>query len=238
MTPDLMVAFMECLAQVRANSAIRSLIVTSVEGHFCAGAELNTEMPGEAQALGGAPGKADQLRQVYAPFLALLDLPIPTVAAVRRAGVGGGFGLACACDFRVVTPETRFIAPFVKLGIHPGMALTHLLPTLVGMPRAMELLLLGREVRGEEAAAWGLATRCVSEDALMSTAHELAGQLAAGAPAVVRWTKRAIHQAVELDPRRAADVESLAQALTFLSDDAEEGFRAFFEKRAPRFEGR
>jgi len=238
MTPELMGAFMDRLAEVRSTPEIRALIVTSVDGHFCAGAELKGGMPGSAQALGGAPGTADRLRQVYAPFLALLDLPIPTVAAVRKAAVGGGLGLAVARDFRVVTPKTRMLAPFVKLGLHPGMALTHLLPQLVGMPRAMEMLMLGEEIRGERALQWGLAHRCVPAEQLAEEARGLADRLAAGAPAVTRWTKRAIHRAVELDPRSAADLEALAQALTFLSDDAREGMQAFFEKRPPAFKGK
>ncbi len=236
MKPDLMSCFMERIAEVRETPAIRALVVTSVAGHFCAGAELGEGMPGSPKTGGGPPGLAGRLRGVYAPFLALVDVPVPTVAAVRKAAVGGGLGLAAACDFRVVTPKSRLMAPFVKLGLHPGMALTHLLPQLIGLPRAMEMLMTGEEVRGERALEWGLANRCVAEEDLQSEARAFADRLAAGAPAVTRWTKRAIHRAVELDPRAAADIESLAQALTLMSDDAREGMTAFFQKRTPDFQ--
>ena len=237
MTREVMACFAERLEEVRSTPAARVLIVTSVGKHFCAGAELGADIPGEAPALGGPPGTADRLREVYAPFLALMDLPIPTIAAVGGAAVGGGLGLALACDFRVVCPETRFMAPFVRLGIHPGMALTYLLPSIVGAARAMEMLLTGDEVRGELALSWGLANRCVPEPDLLDEAYSLAAQIAAGAPAVVRWTKRAVHRAIGLDPRAAADVEAMAQALTFGTKDAEEGMRAFLEKRVPEFTG-
>lgn len=238
MTPELMARFLERAAEIQATPEIRAVVVTAGEGHFCAGAELGAGMPGVAQALGGSVGVADRLRQVYTPFLGLLDLPVPTVAAVRGAAVGGGLGLAVACDFRVVTPRTRFIAPFAKLGIHPGMGLTAILPMLIGLPRAQEMLLLGEEVRGERALDWGLAHRCVPNAQCLDAALSLAHRAAAGAPAVIRWTKRAVHRAVQLDPRAAADVESLAQALTFSTEDAKEGMAAFFAKRTPDFKGR
>jgi enoyl-CoA hydratase/carnithine racemase len=237
MSPDIMARFVEALDEVRNDTFARCLIITGSGKHFCAGAELGTGVPGTPQALGGPAGTAERLRGVYQPFLAMLDMDIPTIAAVNGAAVGGGLGLACACDFRVMTPSTRLLAPFARLGIHPGMALTHTLPMLIGLPRAMEILVAGEEIRGPLALQWGLANRCVDESELMTESLALAGRLAEGSPAVVRWTKRAIHRAVELDARTAADVEALAQALTFASEDYEEGLQAFLDKRTPRFKG-
>ena len=240
MTAELCAGFLGHLADIRRDPSVRAVVIAGEGRHFCTGADLSGDHtpPGHVDVLGGAMGTAERLRALYTPFMEVLELDVPTVAAVRGAAVGGGLGLAAACDFRVVAPETRFMAPFVRLGIHPGMALTRLLPALVGLPRSLEMLLLGREVRGEEALAIGLATRCVSEDQVDAGAHELAPRLAAGAPGVARWTRRAVHRAIAFDPRTAADTEALAQALTFSSEDAAEGLRAFFEKREPRFEGR
>ncbi len=237
MTPELMGAFVDALERIRRHPETRAAVITSEGRHFGAGAELTAGLPGETQALAGLPGTADRLRQVYAPFLALVDLPIPTVAAIDGAAVGGGLGLALSCDLRVVSPRTRFLAPFVRLGIHPGMGLTHLLPMLIGLPRATEMLLLGEELRGEEAVSWGLANRCVPPEEVQDTARDLAERLAAGAPAVVRWTKKAMRSAIAFDPHPAADREAFAQALTFASEDSKEGILAFLEKRAPRFTG-
>lgn len=237
MTPETMSAFSSRISEIRQSPDIRCLVITSNGKHFCAGAELSAGMPGEAQALGGVPGTADRLRSLYEPFLSLIDLPIPTVAAINGAAVGGGLGLALSCDFRVVSPESRMMAPFPRLGIHPGMALTSLLPTLVGLPRAMEMLMTGCEIRGEQALSWGLANRCVDQDEMVTEAQTLARTLSEGAPAVVRWTKRAVHRAIGLDIRSAADMEAFAQAITFQSDDCKEGMNAFFDKRKPEFSG-
>jgi len=237
MSPDLMARFLERISEVKHDPEIRALVITSNGKHFCAGAELSGGMPGVPDGLGGPAGIANRMRQVYTPFLTLMDLEIPTVAAINGAAVGGGLGLALVCDFRVVTPKSRMMAPFAKLGLHPGMALTYLLPRLVGMPRAMEMLMCGSDIFGEQALQWGLANRCVDEDKLMEEALSFAEKLAEGAPAVIRWTKRSVHRAIDLDARAAADTESLAQALTINSEDAREGLKAFFEKRKPEFTG-
>jgi enoyl-CoA hydratase/carnithine racemase len=237
MTPELMQCFVDRLDEVSKRPEVRALVITSVGRHFCAGAELGATMPGDDSALSGVVGMADRLREVYRPFLALMDLPIPSVAAVNGAAVGGGLGLALSCDFRVVSAKSRMMAPFVRLGIHPGMGLTHLLPALIGVPRAMEMLLTGCEVHGEQALQWGMANRCVDEDVVEEEAILFAHVLAGGAPAVVRWTRRAVHRNALLDPGHAADMEALAQALTFQTDDMKEGMRAFFEKRSPNFSG-
>lgn len=239
MSPDLMAGVTEAIATVRADPDIRALVLTGTGEHFCAGADLGSdELPGVPMTLGGPPGAAERLRAVYAAFLALVDLPLPTVAAVNGAAVGGGLGLAAVCDFRICTPESRFLAPFVKLGVHPGMALTETLPALVGLARAKAMLMLGDAVSGRDAEAWGLAYRCVPAADLLSESITLADRLAAGAPAVVRWTKAAIHRAIGLDVHRTADTEALAQALTFGAADADEGLAAFREKRPPNFRGR
>ncbi len=237
MTLSLLDSFAARLEDVRQDTAVRALVVRSHGRHFCAGAELQGGMPGRREALGGVQGTADQLRAVYKPFLNLLRLPIPTVASVQGGAVGGGLGLAVACDFRIVSPSTKFLAPFSQLGIHPGMGLTHLLPRLIGPSRAMEMLIRGRGVRGEEAVHWGLASQCVEESSLFETATSWAKDLAEKAPAVVRWTKQCVHQSVGMDPTLAADREALAQALTFQSHDAAEGLAAFLEKRNPSFTG-
>ena len=238
MTLSLLDTFSHHVSTIREAPDVRALVIRSNGKHFCAGAELKGGMPGREQALGGVQGSAEQLRSVYRPFLDLIGLPIPTIAAVQGSAVGGGLGLAVSCDFRIASQSSQFLAPFAQLGIHPGMGLTHLLPRLIGPSRAMEMLLMGRAIPAKEALQWGLVSSVVSDQELHSEAFRWASMLAEKAPAVVRWSKKCIHQSVDLDPAKAADREALAQALTFQSEDAAEGLQAFFEKRPPVFTGR
>jgi len=152
--------------------------------------------------------------------------------------VGGGLGLALVCDLRIANADAKYGANFVRLGLHPGMATTYLLPRLVGLPRALELLLTGRIVTGRDACEIGLVNHAVPADEVLPRARALAREIASAAPIAVRWTKRSIYRNLAWDPRSAAEVEAHAQSRTVETDDAKEGMRALLEKRAPVFHGR
>jgi len=173
---------------------------------------------------------------MYDSFLSVLDVEVPTIAAVQGAAIGGGLGLALCCDFRVVADDAKLQASFARLGIHPGMAITHLLPRLVGVERASEMLFTGEAVVGRDAPSIGLALRAVPADAVEGEAMTLASTIAANAPEVIRLTKQALRSRSG-DVRRAADREALAQAFCANTDDAREGIVAWMEKRSPRFVG-
>jgi enoyl-CoA hydratase/carnithine racemase len=222
---------------VRADPALRALIVTGAGRHFCAGADFGSP-PGDTGELPATLGLHERLRRTYAPFLGVLDVEIPTIAAVNGAAIGGGLGLALLCDLRVVAEDARLGATFAILGIHAGMAITYLLPRLIGLAPAAELLFTGRVIDGVEAARLGLANRAVPRAELLEAAKALGREIAAAAPLAVRLMKRALHRATAFDPRPAADHEALAQALTFESADAAEGIRALLEKRRPVFRGK
>jgi enoyl-CoA hydratase/carnithine racemase len=174
----------------------------------------------------------------YAPFLSLLDVEIPVIAAMQGHAIGGGFGLALVCDFRIANREAKYGVNFVRLGLTPGMATTYLLPRLVGLPRALELLLTGRIVTGAQAAEAGLANDAVAPDAVLARAQELAREIATAAPQAVRWTKRLIYAGVGWDPRQAARAEAQYQSRTQETEDFREGVAALLAKREPKFEGR
>jgi enoyl-CoA hydratase/carnithine racemase len=237
MTAALLRDFAAAAAEVRADRAARVLVVTGTGKHFCSGADFR-DAPAARDDL--PPGLAfrERARETYGAFLGLLDLEIPTVAAVNGAAIGGGLGLALLCDLRVVAEDARLGATFAALGFHPGMAITYLLPRLVGLPRAAELLFTGRVIDGTEAARLGLANRAVPSPELLDAALGLAREIAAAAPLAVRLMKRALYRAIAFDPRPAAEYEAMAQALTLESADAAEGIRALLEKRPPVFRGR
>src|SRR6185312_12370925 len=187
MTPELLDAFVEASAAARADQAIRVLVVTGTGHCFSSGADFKATLQRDGDA---APHERSYA--MYAPFLSLLDIRVPVIGALNGHAVGGGFGLALVCDLRIGAEDAKYGANFVKLGLAPGMAISYLLPRLVGVARANELLLTGTLVDGRAAAALGILNRAVPAAQVMATAMEIARQIAAAAPLAVRATKAAI----------------------------------------------
>lgn len=237
MTPELMRAFREAVARAAADRTLRCVIFTGRGASFCAGADFRSASPAESRE-GDATADHDRLFQTYEPFLEVFDLPMPTIAAMNGHAVGGGFGLALVCDLRVANEGAKYGANFAKLGFHSGMAISHLLPRIVGVPLAADLLFTGRLVSGAEAASIGLVHEAVAADAVADAALRRARAIAACAPNAVRLMKESLYRGAGWDPRRAAREESFVQAATMRSEDGREGVRALLEKREPKFSGR
>ena len=233
MTPELLDAFAAVSAAARADRSIRCAIVTGTGKCFSSGADFKSNLQRDTA---GAPHERSYA--MYEPFLSLLDLEIPVIGALNGHAVGGGFGLALVCDIRIGARDAKYGANFVKLGLAPGMAISYLLPRVVGVARANELLLSGRLVDGGEAEAIGLLNRAVPAADVVPEAMTLARAIAANAPFAVRATKTAIRRGIELQVREAALAEAYAQAESLATDDAREGIAALLEKRTPVFTGR
>jgi enoyl-CoA hydratase/carnithine racemase len=231
MTPELLEAFAEAVAEARADGDSRCLIVRGEGSCFSAGADLKANL----QTGHGLPHERSYA--MYAPFLALVDVEVPVIGALNGHAVGGGFGLALSCDIRIGNEASKYGANFARLGFGSGMAITYVLPRLVGVSRAAELLFTGRLVKGTEAAAIGLFSRALPGDQVLSAARELAEEIAGSAPLAVRAIKRALRHNTEWDPKSAARYEAALQADTLTTEDAKEGMAALLEKRAPEFQG-
>ncbi|HWM84390.1 MAG TPA: enoyl-CoA hydratase-related protein [Kofleriaceae bacterium] len=233
MTAELLDAFSAATVEARADEA-RCVIVTGSGSCFSAGADFR------AQVQRGAERRLPHERSyaMYEPFLTVLDIEVPVIAAMNGHAVGGGFGLALLCDIRIACRSAKYGANFCRLGLAPGLGISYLLPRLVGASRAAELLYTGRIMSGDEAAALGIASRAVDADQVLPVALDLAGEIAASAPLAVRATKRALADGQDLDVRRAAWREAFAQAATVASADFAEGVAALLDKRAPRFSGK
>jgi enoyl-CoA hydratase/carnithine racemase len=236
MTPELLDAFAVASAAARADASVRCIVVTGTGSCFSSGADFKSTLQRAPAGNDGAPHERSYA--MYAPFLSLLDLDVPVIGALNGHTVGGGFGLALVCDLRIGAERAKYGANFVKLGLAPGMAISYMLPRIVGLPRANELLLTGRLVDGIEAAALGILNRAVPAGDVMAAAMELAHTIAANAPIAVRETKRAIRRGLQLAIRDAAHAESYAQAETIATDDSREGIAALLAKRDPIFSGR
>ena len=234
MTPELLDAFARASAAARADGAIRALIVTGTGSCFSAGADFKS----------GVQRGGDELPPhvrsyaMYEPFLSLLDIEVPIVGALNGHAVGGGFGLALVCDLRIAALEGKYGANFAAVGLAPGMAITHLLPRLVGVARASELLFTGRLVDGAEAERLGIVNRAVPSTQVVGEAITLARSIAANAPFAVRATKAAIRRGIGMEARAAARAEAHEQAASLTMDDAREGMAALLAKRKPAFTGR
>jgi enoyl-CoA hydratase/carnithine racemase len=234
MTPELLDAFARASAAARADADIRALVVTGTGKCFSAGADFKAGV----QRGGDDLAPAERSYAMYQPFLSLLDVEVPVIGALNGHAIGGGFGLALVCDLRIAALEGKYGANFVALGLAPGMAISLLLPRLVGVARASELLFTGRLVDGAEAERLGLANRAVPSVEVMDEALSLARIIAGNAPFAVRATKAAIRRGLAMDARAAARAEAHDQAASLATEDAREGMSALLEKRKPLFTGR
>jgi enoyl-CoA hydratase/carnithine racemase len=232
MTPELLDAFAIASGQAR-DANLRCLVVTGTGSCFSSGADFKSTVQREGEQRAGH----ERSFAMYEPFLSLLDIAAPVIGALNGHTVGGGFGLALVCDLRIGARDAKYGANFVKLGLAPGMAISYMLPRLIGVARANELLLTGRLVDGSEAERLGILNRAVAADEVLGEALALARTIADNAPIAVRATKRAIQRGLELQIRDAARLEAYAQAESLTTSDAREGIAALLAKRAPKFQG-
>ena len=235
MTADLTSAWVEAVEALRADREVRAVVVTGEGTVFCAGGDLS--WIGESPDL-DVMAVRERMLPFYRAWLSVRTLDVPVVAAVNGAAVGAGLCLALACDLRYAGPRATFSAPFVRLGMHPGMAATYLLPEAVGLATARELLLTGRRVDAAEAYRIGLVSGVSAPESLLDDALAVATGIADSAPIAVRLTKTALAYAGHRTLEEALQWEGLAQPVTMASEDLREGLAAQAERRPPRFTGR
>ena len=213
--------------------AARCLVLTGAgDKAFCAGADLKER--------NGMP--VETWRRQHAileqTIRAMMDCPVPVIAAVNGAAYAGGCELALGCDFLYAAEHARFAQTEVSLGIIPGAMGTQNLPRAVGVRRAKEIILSGQPFTAQEALAWGLANRVLSGPELMPAVLAIAARIAANAPVAVRQAKAAIGKASDLDRANgyAYEIEAYNRAVD--TADRVEGIAAFNEKRKPKWQGR
>jgi enoyl-CoA hydratase len=228
MTPELLGAFDGALDRLASDRGVRAVIVGATGPNFCSGADFRSSLLGDVAVTG------DHF-PVYRPFLRLLDVPVPVIAAMSGHAVGGGLGLALVCDIRIAAEDARYGANFVRLGLAPGMGISYLLPRVIGVPLAMEYLVTGRLFDGATAHRIGFANHVVPADQVLPTARALAGQIAAASPTAVAMTKRALLRGLDVGTLDAARIEAREQAATAALPDFAEGVAALLDKREPVF---
>ncbi|WP_408010391.1 enoyl-CoA hydratase/isomerase family protein [Pseudalkalibacillus sp. A8] len=162
----------------------------------------------------------------------------PTIAMINGFALGGGCELAMACDIRVASTKAKLGLPELNLSIIPGAGGTQRLTRLVGKGKALELILTGKIIPGEEAKNIGLVSEVVEPERLKQKTVEIAEQIIAKGPLAVMLAKLSVNVGAETDMKTALIIEKLSQAILFSSEDKQEGTRAFLEKRKPAFQGK
>ncbi len=234
MTAELLQAFARVVDTVRSDRDVRCVVITGTGSCFSAGADFRSQVQDADTSL----QPHERSYAMYEPFLSVLDIEVPVIGALNGHAVGGGFGLALVCDVRIGNQDAKYGANFVRLGLHPGMAISFLLPRLIGISCAAELLFTGQLIRGRYAAQLGILSSAVREQEVMPQAMQMARVIASNAPIAVRMTKRSLYGEDHDVARRAAFAEAFAQAQTLTTEDASEGMKALLEKREPSFHGR
>lgn len=225
----------ELLRTCRTDDDVRVVVLTGAgERAFCAGIDLawltNARTPLER--------KTDLHEGIQRIAVAVNDLDKPIIAAINGVAVGAGLDMALMCDLRVMSSSARVSEGYVKLGLAPGGGGAYYLPRLVGLAKALELLLTGDVVDADEALRIGLVNQVVAPAQLMAQTTKLARAIAASPPASVRMIRRVTHQSASIDLRAALDLVSSHVALLATTDDVAEALAALTEKRVGSYLGR
>jgi 2-(1,2-epoxy-1,2-dihydrophenyl)acetyl-CoA isomerase len=220
------------LGEAEEKRAIRAVVLTGRGGTFCSGADLRSAPPG------GLDEIEHHLRTYFQGLIrAIRKVPKPVIGLIDGVAAGFGCDLALACDLRIGTERTRLGEVFVKRGLMPDGGGTFMLPRLIGLGRALEMMLTGELVGAEEALRMGLLNRIVPSAEAESHTRTFAQQLAAGPPLVHARVKRAVYGSLAGTLDEALEVEAQGQLELTRSQDFLEGVSAFFQKRPPEFKG-
>jgi enoyl-CoA hydratase/carnithine racemase len=229
--------FVEAIERIRSDAGVRAVVLTGAGTAFSSGGNVRDM---ERQASGEVSGlqiRADYRSGIQRLPLALFNLEVPVIAAVNGAAIGAGLDLACMCDVRIASEKAKFAESFVKLGIIPGDGGAWLLPRVVGLSRAAEMMFTGDVIDAATALEWNLVSRVVAAEQLLDCAYELASRIAANPPHAVRLAKRLMREALHTRLDTLLELSSTYQALSHQTADHREAVAAFIDKRAPVFAG-
>jgi enoyl-CoA hydratase/carnithine racemase len=216
---------------------VRAVVITGRGRAFCSGGDVHEIIGPLVEA--DAQAHLEFTRMTGAVIHAMRECPQPIVAAVNGTAAGAGAVIALAADLRVVARSAKFAFLFTKVGLAGAdMGAAYLLPRVVGLGRASELLLLGDAIDAETADRYGLVTRLVDDDAVLDEASALARRLASGPSLAYAETKRLLSRELDLDLTSAIELEAQVQARLMATRDYREFHAAFTEKREPKWEGR
>ncbi len=224
----------QALGQVRegAGTEVKALIITGAGGAFCAGGNVKS-----MKERGRATGVENRrnMRQGHRLLKDLRDLEMPVIAAVDGPAAGAGCNLALACDFILASRRARFIQAFIRIGLVPDWGGMYLLPRVVGMQKAKELIFSGRTLGAEEAKALGMVLEVYHEDDLAQQAREFAGRFRHASTDAIGLAKNVLNQTFDIDFATALDLEAQSQTVIRSSDYHLENVERFNTKQPLQF---
>lgn len=224
MSPAIMEGLTTACDRIEQDDDAHVVILTGAGSAFCAGGDLAYN---NANLQGPAERQHAFLSNLYKPFLRILDLPMPTIAAINGPAVGGGFAIAMLCDIRVMADDAKLVTAFAAMGFAPGLGFTYSLERAVGLSKAAELIYSGASLTGKEADALGLA-RSVPRDQLETQVAALAERIAANSATVNRMVKAAMFTAYRTELKQRIERDIPAQVITSVGSD----YRDYLAKQA------
>lgn len=232
---DMSAALVGALEDAAREPSVRAVVLTGAGRGFCAGIDLSAvRMAYETPP----PPLGEWVRRDFNPIIrALTRLEKPVIAAVHGVAAGAGLGLALACDYRIVEPESRLVLAFPQVGVSLDSGTSYFLPRILGLGRTWEWILSGRTLHGEEAVAFGLAQQLAPPGQALALAQALAGRVAEGPTVAYGLIKRSLLSGTGQDLEATLELEAELQGLAGRTTDHLEGVRAFLAKRAPNFVG-
>jgi enoyl-CoA hydratase/carnithine racemase len=230
--PELLRQIADQINAFDADPAVRCMLLSSDGKSFCAGADLAGD-----ESIASRDGMTS-IASLYEQAIRIFARKKPMVAAIQGAAIGAGLGLALTADFRVASPTARLSANFVRLGFHPGFALTQTLPRLVGEQKAAWMMLSAARVKPDEALNWGLVDRVSGDDDLMNAASAMAAEIAENAPLALVAVRQTLIAGLPERLEAAMRHEHAEQTILKRTADYAEGVASVFERRDANFLGR
>ncbi len=235
MNVEMGAAIARAVERINGSPEVRVVLLRGEGRAFCSGGDFSLI---EENSRRTPEQNRHAMLEFYSSFLSVLNLAAPSIAVLHGAAVGAGLCLAMACDLRLAAREAKLGANFVRVGLHPGMGCSLLLPRLVGPARAAELILTGRLVSGEHAERIGLVNVALPRDQLEASVAERVAELLSAAPIAVAQAKATLIAPLLAELRSVLEREASAQAIDFTTSDLAEAVAAFREGRPPQFQGR
>lgn len=234
---DLRLALLDAFQQAvkdseQPGSAVRAVVVAANGKAFCSGQDLKEQLQDTKAGTG-----TEKVVEEYNPMVAaLLEIPVPTIAVIQGPAAGAGWGIAMACDFRIMSSAASFKGAFTGVGLAADSGLSQTLVDTVGRARALQLLLMDQKIEAEEALHLHLVQSVVDPTELKAAVSQFAGRLAQGPTASYKEMKALVKRADDVN--KAAAEEAKAQDRLFHTEDHVEAVNAFLDKRAPNFQGK